>query len=595
MMMKRLFGWLVGLGLGLVLMGCAGNAAAYPYQWLKAPDWSRAKTIGITSAGDPAPLTLDEQGNPYFFLIGGEDEPRPQLIAYDTAMALRWDITLPVTLVLPDKPKLFWQKGGLDLYWLSNRQLYFARLNEAGETLVTPTAISPATIEIDSYALVYDAEGTAHIWFSSARREPGLYAMTMTVERIVSAAAVVDPLGIRPVLIMDNNNTLHAVWANQVGGDGAFEIYYAYYPEAQYQPDQQALLLSFNVSATSIVQGPEFGLTTDLAYLFWTIEIRTGPSAGAMDSRYATFVPQQPETISPGMKLSVPVNSSLAYEAWDEGSFQVGQRVNPLSAEYDMSGTFNDIATNKAIADELPIAFHNANVEYESRQTNGQSALLYLDGGVPNSYQLLSYSSRAARAPYLLSNESQHLYMTWLEADPNAGFNVYFATTAPDVVSALAQLDGADYRQMAGSALFGMVSGMVLSPLVIFIWLIGPMAIVGGALFFQRGMNDDQLTWGSAIIIVLSVLAYWAIKLVALPNIFVYVPFSVWVPIIPVWAEGLFRWGVPLLITALGLGVAWNFTIRRHVASPLYFMLIFGLVDGLLTLALYGFYFYNFF
>lgn len=589
-MVKR---FILGLGLVLIMVGCSGNAAAY--QWLKAPGWSRAVRIGMTSAGDPTPLTLDEQGNSYLFLIGGDEEPQPQVVAYNTQMELRWDVTLAIGLVLPDKPKLFWQKGGLDLYWLSNRTLYFARLNPSGETLVAPTAISPGTVEIETYSLVHDQEGTAHIWFSSARREPGLYAMTMTVERVVSAAAVVDPLGIHPVIIMDNNQTLHAVWVNQVDGGGAFEIYYADYPEGQYQPEQQTLVVSFNVSATSFIQGPEFGLTTDLAYLFWTIEVRTGPSAGAMDTRYATFVPGQPETISSNMNLNVPVSSNLNYQAWDESTFLVGQRVNPTTDEYPTSGTFNDIATNKSVADELPIAFHNATVQYESRQTNGQSALLYLDNGVPTSYQLLSYSSRASRTPYLLSDETDHLYITWLEANPTAGFDVYFATTAPEIVTALDRLVAADYLQMAGSTLFGMVSGMVLSPLVIFIWLIGPMAIVGGTLFFQRGLHDDQLTWGSLIIIVLSVGVYWAGKMVALPNIFEYVPFSVWVPIIPVWLEGIMRWGVPLLISVGGLVGAWHFTIRRHVASPLYFMLIFGLVDGLLTLAIYGFYFYNFF
>lgn len=589
-MVKRL---IIGLGLVLIMVGCTGNAAAY--QWLKTPGWSRAVAIGSTSAGDPAPLALDEQGNPYFFLISGDGEPRPQVVAYGPTLELRWDVTLPVGLVLPDKPKLFWERGGLDMYWLSDRLLYFARLNAEGETLVAPTAISPTAIQIDTYSLAYDQKGMAHIWFSPARREPGLYAMTMTLDRVVSAAAMVDPLGIHPVVIIDNNNTLHAVWVNQESGGGAFAIFYADYPQSQYQTGQQTLLLSFNVSATSFVQGPEFGLTTDLAYLFWTIEIRTGPSAGAMNTRYATFVPGQPETISRGIDLMAPINSELSYQVWDKGAFVAGQRVNPLTGEYSTSGAINDIVTNKTIADELPIAFHNVNVQYESRQTNGQAALLYLQDNTPTSYQLLSYSSRASRTPYLLSDATDHLYITWLEANPASGFTVYFATTAPEIVTALDRLVPADYLQMAGTTLFGMVSGMVLSPLVIFIWLIVPMAIVGSTLFFQRGLHDDQLTWGSLIIIVLSVGAYWAGKMVALPNIFEYVPFSTWVPIIPVWLEGIMRWGVPILISVAGLIGAWHFTIRRHVASPLYFILIFGLVDGLLTLAVYGFYFYNFF
>jgi len=50
---------------------------------------------------------------------------------------------------------------------------------------------------------------------------------------------------------------------------------------------------------------------------------------------------------------------------------------------------------------------------------------------------------------------------------------------------------------------------------------------------------------------------------------------------------------VPLIITIIAIRTAWYFTYRRQSASLLYFVILFGAVDGLLTMAIYGFLFYN--
>ncbi|MBK9052201.1 MAG: hypothetical protein IPL78_15215 [Chloroflexi bacterium] len=452
--------------------------------------------------------------------------------------------------------------------------------------------ISPNELSVDAYTVAYDQSGAAHIWFAGPRRSPGLYALTLEGE--TPAAAMVDARGISPVIITDANNTLHAVWAYYPSGSGTLTLLYASYPDGVYQPDQEAVVLEANVSSTSILRGPELGLDDEQIYLFWTIEIRTGPQAGAIDTRYVTFPPSDLAAISPTTPLRAPISAELAYEERDEVGFVTGARVQHLEQGYALSGAVNDIVTNKAIGSELPIAIHNANVQFESRQTNGQVALLFLEDGQPTSYQLLSYSTGSPHAPFLTSNQAGELYLTWLEAATPSGFTVYFASTAPEMVDALGQLSGEDVVEMGGTTIFGMLSGMVLSPLVVSVWLLAPMLIVGLAFFFQGGFREDELTTGGLISISLGVITYWIVKLISLPNLFVYVPFSAWVPIIPPWLEIVLRYALPVLITLVGIVAAWWFTIRRHVSSPLYFMLIFGLVDGVLTLALYGIYFFNF-
>lgn len=575
----------------LLLAACAGGEATY--QWVKAPGWSRALAVGITHVGDPAPVSFDEAGNSYFFVIEGKDEPRPRLLSYSPQMTVNWDVSLPMTLTLPDKPTLFWQRDGLNAYWLSNRALYYARLNAEGDVIVAPTLLSHNEVEIDSYHVIYDQQGNADIWFAGVRRAPGLYRLVLSAEGVVSAAALVDPSGFAPQLVLDQNDVVHAIWAQHHPDSSTFAIYYADYTVGQFQIDLVQHILDISVSPTSILQGPEIGLDTSTVYLFWTIEVRTGPSTGAIETRYVTFAPGQPETMSAAAPLTAPTTDDLMYETWASDGFMTGPRTNPNVPQYTLTSATKDVARSETIAAELPLALLNTNVQYEYRQINSQVAMLYLENGQPTSYQLLSYSTGLARVPFLQAHADNHLALTWLEADEEGGFHVYFASTAPQTKAVLDKLSGSDFIQLLGVTLFGMLSGIVLSPLVVFLWMIAPMVIAGGTLLVQRSYSEDKLTIGTLVSIALAMGAYWVVKQFALPNIFEDVPFQVWIPIIPVGLENILRVGMPVVMTLIGVVVAWFTTIRRHIVSPLYFMLVFGLVDGVLTMAIYGFYFYN--
>ncbi len=582
-------GWLGLIGLW-VLVACGGNAAAS--QWVRAPGWSRAQPIGITQVGDPAPIALDEAGNSYFFLVDRESS-RPHLLSYTPDMTLRWELFLPISLQLPDKPSLFWQDGGLDIYWLSEQILYYSRLSEAGESLREPLALSKGQVGVAYYAVAYDQQGTAHIWFAGPRREPGLYALRLVRGTVAAAATLVDAAGIAPVLRLDPQNSLHAVWIHHPPGDSRLTIFYAGYAAAAYQPDQAKSLIETPISSTSIIRGPTIGLDDNLVYLFWSIEIRTGPSAGVVNTRYVTFPPGQPENVSSPLLLTAPTSADLTYTPWPEGTFVAGSRVPFAQTSPPFSDALNHIASGRAAANELPIVFHHTEVQYEYRQTRGQIALLFWQHGEPTTYQLLSFSNRSAHSPFLASDLTNHLYVTWLEAAAPSGFQIYFTSTAPETVTALNRLSGQDVSRISGTILFGMLSGIALSPLVVFIWLIGPVFVTGISSFFRRGEDEHRVTTGGVISIILALTVYWLIKLFSLPDIFVIIPFANWVPILPVWLNEILRLGVPLLVTFLGLFTAWWFTIKRQIASPLYFILLFGLVDGVLTMAVYGFLFYN--
>jgi hypothetical protein len=72
-----------------------------------------------------------------------------------------------------------------------------------------------------------------------------------------------------------------------------------------------------------------------------------------------------------------------------------------------------------------------------------------------------------------------------------------------------------------------------------------------------------------------------------------YIPFSAWIPDIPAAVALALRIAVPLLASALGLFVAYRSTYARERMQPLFFLLIFILVDGFITIAIYGVIFYS--
>jgi hypothetical protein len=84
----------------------------------------------------------------------------------------------------------------------------------------------------------------------------------------------------------------------------------------------------------------------------------------------------------------------------------------------------------------------------------------------------------------------------------------------------------------------------------------------------------------------ISIILYYAVKLITLPTILNYVPFSAWINI-PTKIQPLLRYGIPLLIIGLAFLVA-NKLRRRYNNSVPVFYISFVLIDALLTLVIYG-------
>ena len=146
---------------------------------------------------------------------------------------------------------------------------------------------------------------------------------------------------------------------------------------------------------------------------------------------------------------------------------------------------------------------------------------------------------------------------------------------------------------MVQDTLFGMLSGIVLAPFLVMLWLLFPLII----LFLtgvMRPVDRGRLTQiGTTISLGLAIAAFWVTKWGTLPAMRSYVPLSSWIPVIPEWFYLPLRIGLPLFTTALAIYIAWRQTYARQSESAMNFILIFAAIDSLITMAFYGASFYN--
>jgi hypothetical protein len=326
----------------------------------------------------------------------------------------------------------------------------------------------------------------------------------------------------------------------------------------------------------------------------WNISVRTGLEAGKVLTEDIYFPKGEPSAASSPQAVVVPSTSDLQYTHESEENLAAGLRVFPFSGVYPTTAAVSEMAFNETAVpqQELALAF-NVPVLHEFRKMRGQIGTLFMDGGSPTGYQLLSFSPKSSIAPFIISDNSHHLYLTWLEHGEENGYKVYFASTAPDILQALSTVTWGDLTRINRDIAFGLLSGIALAPILVSLWSLIPIIVLYLTSILRRGRPGKRIMVATIISVLLAGAAYWAIKLTTIPGIRSYVPFSAWIPGIPMWLQAPLQIGVPILTTLTGIAVAWYFTYRRNSDSILNYILLFAAVDGLLTMAVYGFQFFN--
>lgn len=553
--------------------------------WIRSPGWSRAQLVAETRVPDPVPLAIGPEGTLYFLTFATTESGNfPRAIAMSREGEILWDNTYTdVAIEGPHQPELLWTGRGLQALWISGEEMHSATIDGFGQ-MVGPRVLWSETPVASIDALV-DGHGRAQVWFSGPPKEPGLYCLA----GINSVPTLVDDEGVGPNIRLDDAGVVHALWSRESPEPGTVPIVYGTVPEGSCVPGIEQIVATQLTGASTTFTGPTLGLDPDNVYAFWSTVSYSGLEPGREETKFVNFPKGNPTSTSGDLSVQVPYSFTLDYEYLD-GSLDSGPRV-PLASAPELSGSqIADVISNKSPADELAVVILG-HLEYPMRTSKPQISALYLKDGSAGSYQQLSFTPTQSTAPMLMSGTDNELYLTWLERSPDRGWGVYFSSTAADLKEALSGLDSADVGRLTLESAFGLATGALLLP-VGFVWALP--ALLALVLTSPLRRADDSLgNLGTLISLVVALGVLWAVKFAVLPSIQDYVPFSAWIPVVPIWLREPLRIGVPTLIAAVSAVVALWIISRRHDDSPYNFLVIYLLLDGLLTMSIYGVFIYG--
>ena len=585
--------WFLVITLGLLLMLLTSCSGPDEHLWLKSPGWSRAVFLGGTAIGEPVPIALDENDNLYFVLIDRDAEAETahfRIMSFTPDADIRWEQVLTnVSMKRPLSSQLLWIDDGLRLFWIDQEQLHMLDLDANGNPVQAPVVLSGEHM-VDSYSVVTDSVGSPVLWYAGSREEPGVYGIASFDGS--SPSVVLDANGINIQLRYDQDGVLHASWLHYPIGYGRSEILYtAYAPGETWQLDQYAVVQEFSVSPTSSFSGPVLGLDDESVYIFGTIMFRSGFQAGTIQTEYVHFPFGQPENVSIPLRIPMPSIYTLDHVYLPNTTLDAGERVVVPDPNSSMTTSLQDITTNINAEDELAIAFRTP-TQHMWRKERYQVNVAYFQNGSPFSYQPLSYTSTFSTLPNIVSADN-YLYVTWLEKHESDSYTVYFASTTQVLKDALNRSTGREYWRVVAQVSFGMLVGILLAPIAASLWTLAPFAVLFVTSPLRKLGSKPVQNAFTVLSMLVAIAAYWAGKLATLPGMLDYVPFSAWLPEIPAVAGVILRWFVPLLISAIALGLAWYYTYQRSNQSTLFFLLIYIGVDALFTAAIYAVLFYG--
>ncbi|MCA9978815.1 MAG: hypothetical protein KC413_23810, partial [Anaerolineales bacterium] len=471
-----------------LLTACSGGAAR---EWLNAPDWSHGLPLQETRIGDPVAMTLDGDGGIYLlFVTAVNSQLSPKIVALNQQAEQVWEQTLPVALSQPDQPVLLWDGYLLNLLWLSSNSLYQAQMDTAGNVVMEPRLLSGEEMVGDFDAAVAP-NGRLAVWFAGPRRKAGLYALPN--DNLMGEPVLVDTEGVRPSLQYDNTGDLHVSWAHYPSGYSNTTYFYAVYKDGMFETGQETAVYRPSLKPTDIMTGPWLGMDNQQIYLVWNVTVRTGPEAGKILTQYLTFPPGHPALLSGPQAIIVPGTADLDYTYEPDAGLAVGKRVWPID-QYPATTAVTDTAllTTSQPASEMAIAF-DVLTQYQFRKERGQIGIMYLQDCQANGYQLLSFTPNASVMPTIINDADGFLYLTWLERADSGGFQIYLASTAPDLIEALSGVTTGDLVRIGRETAFGLLSGAVLSPILVALWTLLPMLMLYITSILRRGQAGNRV------------------------------------------------------------------------------------------------------
>ena len=574
----------------LLLGGCSPEVERSEFA---GPDWSRGIKLGTSHINNRPGVAWDEQTRSALVVWLAQTDGWQMRYARvnDQGQAIA-AAALPFAMRLPTRAQLVSDtRGGLHLFWLdspsgSRPGLYHALISVDGAALSEPQRLSGPDSDVSSYSTARVRAGGLDVFYSDISSGVSLlYHARLAVSGAVLAAP--HPLGAEganPSTSADSEGTVHLTW-NQPRSPGGEQILYAPVDPQTQQIGESVVLAAFPMGTGLALYPPEIGLETGRVYVFWALEQRAGGlSPGTAQTHYRTFLTGQPQEVSGGI-LGLPTPARPDYE--------------PAAGDFNYQALFylTDPATGAPVQvhasqytymhyplegqrDEVGLLLVN-NMALPRRPEKAQIAFAVLVDGNLKGYEVAARTLSASLRPAAVVDDQGGIHLAWLSLGGFGAYDVYYASTAESVRTALNRITWEDIGASVMGRTWSTASALSFFPLLV-IWLFLPFAWLVGFYLFRP---DSDLTSATGRVgLIVAIALYLFSKLFMLPAFLWYAPF---LDIISPKFELVVLLGVPAVIMGLGL-LAMRAYIRRADRKVVMFAFaIFAGIDSVLSLILY--------
>ncbi|MGD8855554.1 MAG: hypothetical protein PVG33_04430 [Chloroflexota bacterium] len=571
---------LVLIVVAIALAGCGLDSE--PAGRIPGPDWSRGLPLSSNIGGTAGMLAQESTGAIHFvWPTAADDQAHIHYLRLDREAKSVADFDLALRPGRQRTPRLAAaDDNNLHLFW-ANREanargwtLWHAILDQHGSIIGQPTQVSPEGMRVGDYTLVRQDRGDAlAIWEQDSAQ--GLWAASVSLSGNIGEPVRLTESGDSPDAYLEKDGTLHLTWAEELG------IQYASYAQGELGLTK-GVTVADRENIIANIDGPVVGVGGDWVYILWSIFARSGLEAGNGWTEFVAFPKSDYAAgdlvVPPATRVWMLTDEVQPYDPYD-GAYALTQLV-PAVTSPALSGDYIlEPDPDVGRGNELAVAVA-AKQLFRMDEVVQMAVLLFKDGEF-DGYQMAAKTDSFSLDGILQSDSAGNLYLAWREG---TGRQLYFAATQPALRSELNHLNQTDFVQALVGGGLEALTGALFFPLSL-IWFV-PGGLLLGIWKLRR---DDETIDDSAsrILLIAAIVLYQGTKILFLPSIMTYVPFSAWLDV-PPGLGTLLRIMVPILSFALGILVAeWVRRRKEGASSLLYFFAVCG-VDAIITLMVYG-------
>ena len=465
-----------------------------------------------------------------------------------------------------DRLHLFWiRRPPREDFW----ELWHLLMDVEGVIIREATRITSGDADVSSFDLVSSVDGTVYLVCECAD-SGGLSSFEISPNGESEEIVRLTQNGISPTLRQDGTGEFHIAWFE------GNQIKYASFTGFPIDGLDGETIATLPSGTGTTLTGPYIGLSDGWVYLLWSTLNRSGLEAGQAKTEYLAFPINNPDAASVPERILVLPAEDQPYKGY-AGEYSLTGLVDSSSVGFNSDYVYQP-STSLGEREELGVALVTK-VAYRQDSLVQPAVAVFKEGrlkGYSIAGKTLSFSSD----PILTVDSDGNLHMVWREG--TAGDQAFYATTAPDTRAELDRFTGSDLISMV---LRGGLEGFATSllfPLAL-PWLVPGFLIVG---IWKIARDQETVALPvSKILLVVSLLIYQVTKVLFIPDIVTYVPFSAWIDIPSSW-DFLLRIGVPALIFLIGIGVAER--VRRNSESTLVYYAAVSITDMILSMGVYG-------